>query len=192
MMAAAVAAWAAAAACCLEEIMKIISMNTGFRCAHLGENDWQDVTLPHDAMLAEPRNSDSPGGTNTGWFAAKDYEYMTEFAAPNDARYIEFEGVYHRSEVFLDGQKMYSHPNGYFGFKVPVTEGKHTLHIIARNAKQPLVFRCGNYSSCQPCLPSGGPCASGKHLHQNTGRKGSANLRNIQNEPQMHRECRDF
>ncbi len=117
--------------------MKIISMNTGWRFAHLGENDWQEVTLPHDAMLSEPRTADSPGGTNTGWFAARDYEYVTEFTAPTDARYVEFEGVYHRAEVYLDEMRVYAHPNGYFGFHVPVTEGIHTLRVIAHNAEQP-------------------------------------------------------
>ena len=117
--------------------MKVIPMNTGWRYAHLGENDWQEVTLPHDAMLPEPRTPDSPGGTNTGWFAARDYVYETTFTAPADAAYVEFEGVYHRAEVELDGQRMAAHPNGYFGFRVPVTEGEHTIRVIAHNADQP-------------------------------------------------------
>lgn len=113
------------------------SFNSSWRYSNLGENDWKEVTLPHDPMLAEPRAADSAGGTNTGWFAGRDYEYLKEFDAPADAAYIEFEGVYHNAEVWLDGQSVPAHPNGYFGFKVPVTEGKHTIRVVAHNADQP-------------------------------------------------------
>ena len=117
--------------------MKRISFNSGWRYAHLGQDDWQSVTLPHDAMFSEPRTVDSAGGTNTGWFAPRDYEYVKDFIAPSDAAYIEFEGVYHHSEIYLDGMQIPSHPNGYFGFRVPVSEGQHSIRVIARNSEQP-------------------------------------------------------
>ena len=88
-------------------------------------------------MLSEKRTQESAGGTNTGFFDAQDYEYTKEFIAPVNAAYIEFEGVYHHAEVYLDGQAMPAHPNGYFGFQVPVTEGAHTLRVIAHNSDQP-------------------------------------------------------
>ena len=50
--------------------MTKILFSTGWTVAHLGEESQaRPVTLPHDAMLAEPRSADSAGGTNTGWFA---------------------------------------------------------------------------------------------------------------------------
>lgn len=114
------------------------SFNENWTFCRLGdESSRKTVTLPHDAMLSEPRTADSAGGTNTGWFAGCDYEYTKAFEAPEDAAYLEFEGVYHRAEVFLDGVGVPAHPNGYFGFKVPVTPGKHTIRVIARNAGQP-------------------------------------------------------
>jgi len=117
--------------------LKIIDFNSGWRCAHLEENNWTEVALPHDAMLSEPRTAASAGGTNTGWFACRDYEYIKDFEAPGDAAWLEFEGVYHNAEVFLDGERVPAHPNGYFGFQVPVTAGKHTIRVIAHNADQP-------------------------------------------------------
>lgn len=112
--------------------------NENWRVCRVGdEKNAKTVNLPHDAMLSEPRNAESAGGTNTGWFEAHDYVYEKEFEAPKDAAYIEFEGVYHNAEVFLDGVSVPAHPNGYFGFKVPVTEGKHTIRVIAHNANQP-------------------------------------------------------
>lgn len=117
--------------------MKRISWNEGWRYAHLGKEDWQEITLPHDAMLCEDRTEDSAGGTNTGFFAAHDYVYEKTFTAPEDAAYLEFEGVYHRAEVTLDGVSCPAHPNGYFGFRVPVTAGEHTIRVIAYNVEQP-------------------------------------------------------
>ena len=67
--------------------MTRIPFNNDWKYAHFGEEDWTAVTLPHDAMLSEPRNADSAGGTNTGWFEGKDYEYVKDFEAPEDAAY---------------------------------------------------------------------------------------------------------
>ena len=118
--------------------MKRVSWNDGWFFSRLGEEDQRcPVTLPHDAMLSEERTKDSTGGTNTGFFAAHDYVYEKAFTAPEDAAYLEFEGVYHRAEVYLDGVSCPAHPNGYFGFKVPVAPGEHTIQVIARNALQP-------------------------------------------------------
>lgn len=118
--------------------MKRISWNEGWTFYRSDERDSGcPVTLPHDAMIAEPRTEDSAGGTNTGFFEAHDYVYEKTFTAPEDAAYLEFEGVYHRAEVTLDGVSMPAHPNGYFGFRVPVTAGEHSIRVIAHNAEQP-------------------------------------------------------
>ena len=56
--------------------MKATSLLTGWTCRHLGDTaPGKTVTLPHDAMLAEPRTALSAGGTNTGWYEGYDYEY---------------------------------------------------------------------------------------------------------------------
>ncbi len=141
--------------------MTRIPFNEGWRCAHLGENDWQEITLPHDAMLSEPRTEDSAGGTNTGWFGGHDYEYLREFEAPADSAYIEFEGVYHRAEVFLDGESIPAHPNGYFGFRIPVSEGEHTIRVIAHNADQP---NSRWYTGAGIYRPVTLVCLPGKHI----------------------------
>lgn len=118
--------------------MMKLSFNEGWTWRHIDEPDQGiPVTLPHDAMLSEPRTAESPGGTNTGWFTQRDYVYEKDFEAPADAAYLEFEGVYHNAEVFLDGESVPAHPNGYFGFKVSVTAGKHNVRVIAHNVDGP-------------------------------------------------------
>lgn len=126
--------------------MKAISLLTGWTCRHLGDTaPGKTVTLPHDAMLAEPRTALSAGGTNTGWYEGYDYEYQRALTVPEnelaDTHILEFEGVYHNAEVWLNGQKAAFRPYGYTNFYVDCAPylhaGENELRVIARNADQP-------------------------------------------------------
>ena len=44
----------------------------------------QAVTLPHDAMLSEPRGIESRGAENLGWYSGGDYEYKKRFTLPEE------------------------------------------------------------------------------------------------------------
>ena len=104
------------------------------------------LTLPHDAMLREPRDISNPGGVHIGWYAGRDYLYEKIFFVDSEShrkhRVLEFEGVYHNAEVSLNGMPLACHPYGYTGFTVDLT-GKtlenqdNTLQVIVRNSDQP-------------------------------------------------------
>ena len=126
--------------------MKATPFLTGWTCRHLGDTaPGKTVTLPHDAMLAEPRTALSAGGTNTGWYEGYDYEYRRTLTVPEnelaDTHILEFEGVYHNAEVWLNGQKAAFRPYGYTNFYVDCAPylhaGENELRVIARNADQP-------------------------------------------------------
>ena len=126
--------------------MKATPLLTGWTCRHLGDTaPGKTVTLPHDAMLAEPRTAISAGGTNTGWYEGYDYEYQRTLTVPEnelaDTHILEFEGVYHNAEVWLNGQKAAFRPYGYTNFYVDCAPylhaGENELRVIARNADQP-------------------------------------------------------
>lgn len=126
--------------------MKATPLLTGWTCRHLGDTaPGKTVTLPHDAMLAEPRTALSAGGTNTGWYEGHDYEYRRTLTVPEnelaDTHILEFEGVYHNAEVWLNGQKAAFRPYGYTNFYVDCAPylhaGENELRVIARNADQP-------------------------------------------------------
>ena len=126
--------------------MKPTPLLTGWTCRHLGDTaPGKTVTLPHDAMLAEPRTALSAGGTNTGWYEEYDYEYRRTLTVPGnelaDTHILEFEGVYHNAEVWLNGQKAAFRPYGYTNFYVDCAPylhaGENELRVIARNADQP-------------------------------------------------------
>ena len=126
--------------------MKATSLSAGWTCRHLGDTaPGAPVTIPHDAMLAEPRTALSAGGTNTGWYEGHDYEYLRTLTIPESelsrTHILEFEGVYHNAEVWLNGRKAAFRPYGYTNFYVDCApylhSGENELRVIARNADQP-------------------------------------------------------
>ena len=118
----------------------------GWFCKHLeDEGPGIPVRLPDDAMLREKRSEDALGGLNVGWFEGHDYLYSKVFAlsAEEAERHhvLEFEGVYRRAEVRINGQKAAYWPYGYSNFYVECDEffhaGENLIEVIARNADQP-------------------------------------------------------
>ena len=127
--------------------MRAIPFNTGWTFLPLDEDGPAlPVTFPHDAMLAEPRSETSAGGINTGWYRGRDYRYTKVFTPDpqweGQVLTLEFEGVYHNAEVWLNGRQLAFRPYGYTNFYVELTEklvfgAENTLEVIARNADQP-------------------------------------------------------
>ena len=126
--------------------MQAIAFMDGWTCRHLDEpGPGTPVSIPHDAMLAEPKSATAPGGTNTGWYEGFDYLYEKHFtpdpAWQGKTLLLEFEGVYHNAEVWLNGEKLAFRPYGYTNFYVDLTgrllPGDNCLEVIARNADQP-------------------------------------------------------
>ncbi len=103
------------------------------------------VTLPDDAMLREERRADAAGGLNVSWFEGRDYLYTrTLTLTAQEARrhnVMEFEGVYRKAEVLVNGQKAAFRPYGYTNFYVSldglVHEGENIIEVIACNSDQP-------------------------------------------------------
>ena len=127
--------------------MRATQFNDGWRVKRLGEDGpGAPVTLPHDAMISEPRTELSAGGINTGWYEGHDYIYTRTFspdrALAAKAAVLEFEGVYHNAEVRLNGEALAFRPYGYTNFYVDLTgklrpDEENTLEVTARNADQP-------------------------------------------------------
>ena len=89
----------------------------------LDDTRWQQISLPHDwsvkGQLSPTLASCMgylPGGI--GW-----YRKTIDIPADRQGRkvYLYFEGVYNRSEVFLNGQSLGKRPNGYISFMYDAT-----------------------------------------------------------------------
>lgn len=126
--------------------MKSISFNRNWYVRHVEDTGLgTPVTLPHDAMLSEPRTALAEGGLNVSWFEGRDYVYTKKWDVTQEQlaqhNVLEFEGVYRKAEVFVNGKKAAFRPYGYTNFYVELDgllrAGENTVEVIARNADQP-------------------------------------------------------
>ncbi len=104
------------------------------------------VILPYDAMLVEARDPDTKNGGNTGFYPGGIYRYTKSFFAPADwagkTVVLEFEGVYERSQVFVNGILVGGRPSGYALFHVPIQDAlivgvRNTIEVVADNSHTP-------------------------------------------------------
>ncbi|MCK9898160.1 sugar-binding domain-containing protein [Frankia sp. AgB32] len=123
------------------------SFNQGWRVR--GEHDAGSVglvTVPYDAMLFEARDPKTRNGHNTGYFPGGVYRCSKTFRAAEEWRdrsvALEFEGVYARSEVFLNGRLVGGRPSGYAIFQVALDEfleygADNLVEVVAHNDRVP-------------------------------------------------------
>jgi len=92
---------------------------------------WREVDLPHDWSIEDlpgtrsPFNPDAIGQVSAGFTTGGTGWYRKTFTAGDDYRgryvYIQFDGVYMNSDVWLNGQKLGNHPYGYTSFWFDIT-----------------------------------------------------------------------
>jgi len=127
--------------------MRKNDFNKGWKVRPLNSNqEWKEVSLPHDAMISENRSSKSIGRHNIGWFEGLDYEYVKTFFVDEDTKnkhqILEFEGVYHNADVYINGEHAIFHPYGYTEFSLNLDTylkygQENEIKVIARNSDQP-------------------------------------------------------
>lgn len=85
---------------------------------------WQEVTLPHDAMLDGERGPEHPH--DLGYFPEGTWTYERHLDAPAEWRgrtvLLEFEGVYRGAVVSVNGTQVARRPYGYSAFSVSLGE----------------------------------------------------------------------
>ncbi|MWB94126.1 DUF4982 domain-containing protein [Flavobacterium sp. GA093] len=89
----------------------------------LNDSDWQSVNVPHDwsvkGQLSPTLASCTgylPGGI--GWYRKS---LNIPQSKSGEKVYLYFEGVYNRSEVFINGHSLGKRPNGYISFAYDAT-----------------------------------------------------------------------
>ena len=101
------------------------------------------VNLPYDAMLREKRDISHPGGDKISFFKGDDYAYEKEIAIEGEDKeiYLDFEGIYHRPHIFINGELAYQREYGYspcfFNATRFFKKGNNLIKVIAINSDQP-------------------------------------------------------
>ena len=119
----------------------------GAQAASFDDTKWQNIDLPHDWDIFHAPYADAPTGNGggyypggTGWYRKQMND--TDLKLSNgETLWLNFEGVYQCSEIFVNGTKVSTHAYGYTPFKVNITpyiiKGINTIAVRVNNSKQP-------------------------------------------------------
>lgn len=85
------------------------------------DSTWSEIDLPHDWSVLEQASPTL--ASCTGYYPGGIGWYRKHFTVSDLSRkhYVYFEGVYNRSEVYLNGHKLGYRPNGYVSFMYDLT-----------------------------------------------------------------------
>lgn len=102
------------------------------------DSTWRRLNLPHDWSIEGNYSPDLASGTGylpggIGWYR-KHFDY--DPAAAGDRKtYLYFEGVYNRSDVYINGHHLGNRPSGYASFMYDLTPFlKHGDNVISVRA----------------------------------------------------------
>lgn len=105
--------------------MQAISWNTGWQFRRKDDPQWENVTLPHDAMLHTDRNPEQANYFLLAGFEGDTYHYRKTFPAPEKDRgktlLLYFEGVYCCASVAVNGVVQGEKCYGYNPFAVDLS-----------------------------------------------------------------------
>jgi beta-galactosidase len=144
-------------ACSTENPRDRTSFNTGWRFSLAGSDDsrkgdfddsgWRLLDLPHDWSIEGEFSESNPatagGGAlpgGTGWYR-KTFKF--DPSQKEKLIYIEFDGVYRNSEVWINGNYLGKRPYGYSSFRYELTpyliygDEMNVLAVKVDNSKQP-------------------------------------------------------
>ena len=121
--------------------------DTAAKSIDFDDRSWRTVDLPHDWSIEGNFSKDHPTTFNQGALPAGIGWYRIKFITPSSLRneriYIDFDGVYRNSEVWINGHYLGKRPNGYISFRhelTPFLNFNVTPNIIAvrvDNSAQP-------------------------------------------------------
>src|SRR6185437_3762802 len=102
--------------------------------------------LPHDWSIEGKFSKDNPASPEGGALPGGIGWYRKTFTVPASAKnklvYIDFDGVYQKSDVWINGHHLGFRPNGYISFRYELTPylnfgGKNTIAVKVDNSAQP-------------------------------------------------------
>jgi beta-galactosidase len=108
---------------------------------------WRSVDLPHDWSIEGPYSEKEPTGGQGGYLPTGIGWYRKRFRLPESYQdrkvFIEFDGVYENSEVWINGQYLGKRPFGYISFCYDLTphlsfgSRENVIAVKVDNSRQP-------------------------------------------------------
>ncbi|MFL5771510.1 MAG: sugar-binding domain-containing protein, partial [Flavisolibacter sp.] len=114
---------------------------------NINDVEWRSLQLPHDWSIEGKFDEKNPAGTGGGALPGGIGWYRKTFYIPLSQKdrqiFIEFDGVYRNSEVFINGHSLGIRPYGYSSFQYDLTpylkygNEKNLIAVKVDNSKQP-------------------------------------------------------
>ncbi len=111
------------------------------------DESWTALDLPHDWSIEGNFSREHPAGTGGGALPGGIGWYLKTFTIPSHQKhkriYIEFDGVYRNSEVYVNGNLVGKRPNGYISFQYEITRflnyesEPNNIVVKVDNSRQP-------------------------------------------------------
>jgi beta-galactosidase len=109
------------------------------------DRSWRRVDLPHDWSIEGTPSKDAPAGGRGGYFPTGVGWYRKAFRLPAGAggreAWLEFDGVYMNSDVWINGFHLGKRPYGYISFSYDITDhlvpGINVVAVRVDNSLQP-------------------------------------------------------
>ena len=114
--------------------------------ADYDDSSWRLLDVPHDWAIEGDFYVGNPSGAGggalpggIGWYR-KAFEVKSE-EVKSEKFFIEFDGVYMNSTVYVNGEKVGNRPYGYSSFEYDITpyvrEGRNVVAVRVDNSDQP-------------------------------------------------------
>jgi len=118
----------------------------GAEAPSLKDAEWRVLNLPHDWSIEGKFDKNSPATVEGGALTGGIGWYRKTFTVPASSKgkkvYIDFDGVYWKSTVWVNGHQLGFRPNGYISFEYDMTPylnfgGKNVIAVKVDNSVQP-------------------------------------------------------
>ncbi|MBR6194766.1 MAG: DUF4982 domain-containing protein [Prevotella sp.] len=132
---------------CFDKDWRFVLADTATMAA-VDYNDahWRRLDVPHDWAIEGDFSASNPSGAGggalpggVGWYR-KHFEVKSE-EVKSEKVFLEFDGVYMNSTVYVNGQKVGTRPYGYSSFEYDITpyvrEGRNVVAVRVDNSDQP-------------------------------------------------------
>lgn len=111
----------------------------------LNDSEWRKLNLPHDWSIEQSFEEHAPAGPGGGALPGGTGWYRKHFQVDyndNEKVYIDFDGVYMNSEVYINGRLLGKRPFGYISFRYDLTPylkpgEDNVIAVKVDNSKQP-------------------------------------------------------
>jgi len=111
------------------------------------DSQWRTLDLPHDWSIEGKFSKENPATPDGGALPGGIGWYRKAFVLPQSEKgllvFIDFDGIYRNSEVWINGHYLGKRPYGYSSFRYELTpflkygEEKNTIAVKVDNSQQP-------------------------------------------------------